>query len=194
METKRQCQKRLTRARLMATAFKLFSENGILNTSTSLIAKEAQVAHGTVFSHFPTQEQLITAVIEDFGTKIAARLDSVLNSNYSLFKLLRLHLNCLIEFEPFYTKLIVERQMLPISARNTYIMIQANISFHIELAAKREIESGTIKNEPVHLIFNTWISLVHYYLSNSDLFTENSSVLKEHGDELLNHYINLIKI
>ena len=72
-------------------------------------------------------------------------------------------------------------------------MIQSTISFHIGIAAKIEMEQGIIRKQPVHLIFNTWIGLIHYYLTNGDLFSPNGSVLKEHGKELLHHYINLIK-
>lgn len=104
-----------------------------------------------------------------------------------------IRLTGLIEFEPFYTKLIIERRLLPESASNTYILIQSAISFHISIAAEKEMEQGSIRKFPIHLIYNTWIGLIHYYLTNSDLFSPNHSVLRQYSDELLHHYMNLLK-
>lgn len=191
-ETKRQKQKNLTRNHLIETAIKEFGEKGITITRTADIAKAAEVSHGTIFAHFPTQEELLTAVIEEFGNRVAKRLHELVDINSSLFQVLEAHITCLTEFEQFYTRLIAERRLLPESARNTYIMIQSTISFHISIAAQKEIEQGTIRNIPLHLIFNTWIGLIHYYITNDDLFSPKGSVLKKYGQELLKHYINLI--
>ena len=193
-ENKRQIQKNLTRKHLIEAATEQFGKNGILTTKTLDIAKAANVSHGTLFSHFPTQEDLITAVIEDFGDKLASRLHELIDADSSLYEILKAHISGLTEFEPFYTRLIIERRLLPEAARNTYIMLQSTISFHIGLAAEKEIKQGTIKTEPVHLIFNTWIGLIHYYITNSDLFSPDGSVLQQYGEELLQHFINLIKL
>lgn len=191
-ETNRQKQKKLTRKHLLETALKLFGENGMIATKTADIAKAAKVSHGTVFAHFSTQEELLNSVIEEFGTRIAKRLHQLVDTNSSLTEVLHGHLTGLTEFENFYTRLIIERRLLPESARNTYIMIQSTISFHISAAAEKEIKEGNIHEMPIHLLYNTWIGLVHYYLINSDLFSPNDSVLKQYGEELFNHYMSLI--
>lgn len=193
-ETKRQIQKNLTRKHLIEIAINKFGENGITTTRTADIAQAANVSHGTLFAHFPTQEELLTAVTEEFGIRITQRLHELVNTNSSFFEVLQAHLIGLIEFEPFYTRLVIERRLLPESVRNTYIMIQSTISFHISIAAQKEMEQGIIRKIPMHLIFNTWMGLIHYYITNSDLFSTNGSVLKQYGDELLQHYMNLIKI
>ncbi|WP_055669269.1 TetR/AcrR family transcriptional regulator [Desnuesiella massiliensis] len=193
-ETKRQKQKALTRKHLTEIAIKQFGENGIIATRTSDISKAANVSHGTLFAHFSTQEELLIAVIEEFGTRITQRLHELVDTNSSLYEVLEAHIKGLIEFEPFYTRLIIERRLLPASASNTYIIIQSNISFHIGKAAEKEIDKSVIRKIPIHLIFNTWISLVHYYLTNGDLFSSNGSILKQYGDELLHHYISLITL
>ena len=171
---------------------KQFGENGITKTRTADIAKVANVSHGTVFAHFATQEELIISVIEEFGNRITQRLHELVNADSNLFEVLEAHIEGLIEFESFYTRLIIERRLLPESVRNTYIMIQSTISFHISIAAEKEIEQGIIREAPIHLIYNTWIGLIHYYITNGDLFSPNGSVLKQYRHELLHHYINLI--
>jgi TetR/AcrR family transcriptional repressor of acrEF/envCD operon len=192
LETKRQKQKKLTRKHLIEVAIVQFGENGIIATRTADIATVANVSHGTVFAHFPTQEELLISVIEEFGNRISQRLHELINTNSSLFEVLEAHITGLIEFEPFYTRLIIERRLLPESVCNTYIMIQSTISFHISIAAEKEIEQGNIRKIPIHLIYNTWIGLIHYYITNGDLFSHNGSVLKQYRNELLEHYANII--
>ena len=193
-ESKRQKQKELTRKHLIETAIRLFGENGIIATRTADIAKAAEVSHGTVFSHFSTQEELITTVIEEVGDRIAERLHELVDTKSSLYEILKAHLIGLTEFEAFYTKLIIERRLLPESVSDTYVMIQSTISFHIGMAAEKEMEEGIIRKIPVHLLYNTWIGIIHYYLTNGDLFADHGSVLKRKGEELLEHYMKLIKI
>ena len=50
------------RERILKAALNLFSERGFHNTPTSLIAKEAGVATGTLFHHFKNKEELINAL------------------------------------------------------------------------------------------------------------------------------------
>ncbi|OPJ62758.1 TetR/AcrR family transcriptional regulator [Clostridium oryzae] len=191
-ETKRELQKKLTRNKLIETAMKLFGEKGILATRTSDVAKEAGVSHGTVFAHFSTQEELICSVIEAFDNRICGKLHELVDTNSSLVDILHAHLNGLMEFEQFYTRLVIERTMLPEAANATYIMIQSTISFHMGIAAEREIKKGTIRDIPLHLLYNTWVGLIHYYITNGDLFSHDGSVLDRYGEELINHYIKLI--
>ena len=68
---------------VLLSSLKLFSEIGFENTTASLIAKEAGVSEGTVFSYFKTKEgiletilltflkQVIPDVIADFSEKSA---------------------------------------------------------------------------------------------------------------------------
>jgi AcrR family transcriptional regulator len=47
------------RERILHSAFHLFTTRGFHDTPTSLIAREAGVANGTLFNHFATKEDLI---------------------------------------------------------------------------------------------------------------------------------------
>jgi AcrR family transcriptional regulator len=190
--TNRQIQKNQTRSILIETAFRLYARQGITATTTVDIAKAANVSHGTVFAHFSTQEALLNAVIEEFGARVTLRLHELAVGNEGLRDVLAAHLMALTEFEGFYTRLVIEGRLLPESARNVFVIIQSSISFHISQAVEREIKAGNIIPCPVHLLFNTWIGLIHYYLANSDLFAPDGSVLERYGQELLEHYLRLI--
>jgi Transcriptional regulator len=191
-KSQRQLQKEETKKLIIETALEQFSKQGITTTRTSDIAKAAKVSHGTIFVHFPTQEALLNNVIEEFGARVSLRLHELAACNMSLRGILSAHINGLTEYEGFYTRLVIEGQMLPDSARSVFAMIQSTISFHISKAAEREIKEGTIAPHPIHLIFNTWVGLIHYYLANNDLFAPDESVLKRYGHELLEHYLSLI--
>lgn len=191
-ETQRQKQKNLTRKNIIETAMQAFAERGFLNTPTSVIAKEANVSHGTVFMHFKTQEELLSAVIEEFGSRINKRLHELASGKSGVQEILEAHIAGLIEFEKFYTRLVIESSILPGTARNTFTIIQSTISIHISQAAEREIAAGHIKQVPIHVIFNGWVGLVHYYLTNNELFSPGESVLNRYGQELILNYMTLI--
>jgi AcrR family transcriptional regulator len=191
MATRRE-QKEQTRRRLLLCAFDLFSSRGITATKTVDVAREASVSHGTVFVHFPTRDDLVAAVISEFTKRIVRRIHELVESGATLQAVLAAHLEGLSEHEAFYARLITEGPILPPVARTTLIGIQSAISYHLAEAAEKEMNQGSIRRVPIHLLFNTWIGLVHHYLCNRDLFAPGQSVLKRRGQELIVHYVGLL--
>lgn len=63
------------RDKLKDAALKLFVERGFHNTPTSLIAKEAGVATGTLFHYFKTKEQLINALYLEIKDEMVEALE-----------------------------------------------------------------------------------------------------------------------
>ena len=53
------------RAQYLRAALKLFVANGVQNTSTAAIAKQAGTAAGTLFLYFPTKQDLINELVMD---------------------------------------------------------------------------------------------------------------------------------
>lgn len=192
--SQRQKQKIQTRKHLIDVALKQLAKDGLTTTRTSDIASAAKVSHGTVFAHFPTREILLDAVIEEFGIRITKRLHELVSNNCGMKELLEAHLKGISEYEDFYARLVSEGRLLHESARNSLIMIQSAISFHLIQIAEQEMDACKIRKMPIDLLFNTWVGLIHYYLSNGDIFAPSESVLKRHGDQLVEHYINLIKL
>ena len=188
-KTTRQTQKEQTKEALLQTAYVLFSEHGILNTRMSDIAQAAGVSHGTVFLHFKTQEALITEVIEVYCGKIAARTHELTEGCESVQGILRAHLDGIMEFEPFYTNLVIESRLLPLSARDAWVHTQSAVSFHFSTAVERELKTEI----PTSLLFNMWIGLIHYYLANSDLFAPGGKVMERYGETLIENYMKLIQ-
>jgi len=125
---------------------------------------------------------------------MGASLHVLAKKSDSVENLLKEHLNVLKEYEAFYTRLISEKDRLPDEAKSIFAIIQSTVAFHFTGVIEREIEKGTVKKLPIHMLFNTWLGLVHYYLLNKDFFSNsNESVIKRYGTELLATYLNLIK-
>ncbi len=70
----RNLQKQATRAKILDTANALFAELGYEAVNTRLIAKEAGIANGTLFSHFKDKYELTKALF-------LAKLDDELANN-----------------------------------------------------------------------------------------------------------------
>lgn len=68
------------RERYLQAALKLFAKNGVQNTSTAAIAREAGTAAGTLFLYFPTKQDLINALIWDIGKDHSAYIHSLLQT------------------------------------------------------------------------------------------------------------------
>jgi AcrR family transcriptional regulator len=60
-----------TREKILATALTLFTRRGFFGTPTSLISKEAGVATGTLFFHFPTKDDLIDTLYRRIKSEAA---------------------------------------------------------------------------------------------------------------------------
>lgn len=188
----RQLQKQQTKEILLKTAYEIFSEKGIMATRMSDIALAAGVSHGTVFVHFKSQEALVEEVIATYCQMIADRTHALAASSESLEELLKSHLAGIREFEPFYTRMIIENRMLPSGARDCWVGIQSAVSFHFSLVYEREFGHQTDSDIPFYMLFNMWMGLVHYYLENGDLFAPEGNVLLRHQELLIKSYLKLI--
>jgi len=190
--TARQLQKAATRERVMDTALALFAARGIVATTTADIAKAVGMSHGVIFLHFARRDDLVIAVIDEFGRRLQSELRRALEGGRTLRGVLSAHLRALTEFEPFYARLVTEVALLPPKVRSTLLMLQAAVSTQVDLAFRQERAQGRLKELPRHLLFNPWLGLVHHYVANRDLFTEGPSVLAEKQDELVNHFLALV--
>lgn len=66
---------------IIATALKLFVDNGFHGTATSKIASESGVANGTLFNYFPSKEILIVSIYHDIIKKMDDHIIRSISSN-----------------------------------------------------------------------------------------------------------------
>jgi len=72
------------RERLLTTSLRLFAENGIQNTSTAEIAREAGVASGTLFLYFPTKQHLVNELVSLISKQEAKHINCLLTPSMSV--------------------------------------------------------------------------------------------------------------
>ena len=185
-------QKLQTRQRVIDAATYLFAERGLAKTRTADIAQRAGLSHGGMFVHFTSRDELLAEVVANFGRRITDRLHAAISDDADLAEVLRAHLQCLSEDEATYSTFLRESRHLPEATLRTRIGVQSAISFHLNVSAERAMQSGQIRRMPKHMLFNTWIGLVHHYLMNRELFAPNCSVLIERGEELGAHFLSLL--
>lgn len=188
-KTTRQLKKEQTKAALIKTAYDIFSAKGIQGTRMSDIAAAADVSHGTVFLHFSTQEAFIAEVVQYYCSQIALGTHERSDSCHSFKELLSAHLDGIIEYEPFYTRLVIECRMLPAEARDAFVSVQSAISFHFSKALERE----GLTSIPAGSLFNMWMGLVHYYLANGDLFAPEGNVIRRYKTTLVDTFLSLVE-
>lgn len=191
----RKDKKELTRGRILEAAFRIMGRDGLFSATTLDIARAAGVAHGTVFAHFQSRDDLLCAVVEELGRRVAYRLHLLAEAGRSVKDILSAHLTGLAEHEQIYMRLITEGRLLPRTPRMSFVVIQSAISLHLGAALEAETRAGLLKPMALSLLFNTWIGLVHHYLVNGDLFTDGGpSVLAQHGPALVDHFYSLISV
>ena len=187
-------QKKRTRELLIKSALQEFSKNGITATTTVDIAKAAGVAHGTVFVHFPTRDDLLIQVISDFGILIGKEFKNLSAQGGGVRDILAAHLKIIQRYESLYAQLVIEGPLLPRDARNNIFLIQSGIAYYLEEALARDVKKKLIRSVPIHLLLNTWIGTINYYLVNRDKFAPGNSVISLRGRELLEHFMSNLEL
>lgn len=72
------------REQYLSSALKLFVVNGVKNTSTAAIAKDAGTATGTFFLYFPTKQDLIQELVLKIGREQSDYIKSLLTPSLSV--------------------------------------------------------------------------------------------------------------
>jgi AcrR family transcriptional regulator len=72
------------RERFLSAALKLFVANGVHNTSTAEIAREAGTASGTLFLYFPTKVHLVNELVLMISKQEADHINSLLDPSMSV--------------------------------------------------------------------------------------------------------------
>ena len=142
------------RERFLNAALKLFTQNGIQNTSTAEIARAAGTASGTLFLYFPTKIQLINELVLMITKQESEHINSLLAPSLSVrdtfFTIWDGSIRWLLEHPEAYQYSQQVRDTSLISAETT-LESGKNFSFYYDAIQKGLIE-GSIKPYPVDLI------------------------------------------
>ncbi|MCA9611074.1 MAG: TetR/AcrR family transcriptional regulator, partial [Myxococcales bacterium] len=70
----RAAKRAATRQGLLDAARRCFAERGFSDTHVAHISREACVAHGTFYVHFPSKPAVLDALLEDFNARLRGRV------------------------------------------------------------------------------------------------------------------------
>lgn len=142
------------RENFLNAALKLFVTNGVQNTSTAAIAKEAGTASGTLFLYFPTKQDLINELLLKIAREQSEYMKTLLDPSLSVrdtfFTIWNGSIRWLLENIDYYE---YNQQV-----RDTELVKEAvaqetgkYFSFYYE-AIQRGLKEGKVKSYPVDLI------------------------------------------
>jgi hypothetical protein len=61
-------------------------------------------------------------------------------------------------------------------------------------AAQRDIAAARVRDLALGPLFNTWLGLLHHYVTNRDLFAEGKGpVLAARGPQLVEHFMAMVR-
>ena len=181
MTSPRSLQRATTRRQLVDAGLRVVAEKGFAATSTAAIAQATGKAHGTVFVHFPTRDDLVAALVAELGRGISERLSDSQSAAPTLPQVLDAHLAALADHEVLYARLLGEGATLPAAARAHLFALQAGVASRIWAAYARSRRKGTVRRIEPATLSNIWISLTNHYLMNRDLFAPGGSVIAKAG-------------
>ena len=142
------------RSRYLQSALNLFVANGITNTSTGAIAKDAGTAAGTLFLYFPTKEDLIHELVLDIAHQQSDYIYSLLASSLPARETFHTIWGGSIQWffdnmdSYFYIRQVRDSGLI---AEEVVRESEQYLSYYFD-AIQKGLEEGAIKTYPLDLI------------------------------------------
>ncbi len=142
------------RERFLAAALKLFVAQGVQNTSTADIAREAGTAAGTLFLYFPTKQDLVNELVLWIARREADVVNAALSHSLSVrntfFTIWDTSIHWLLENPDAYQ---YSQQVRDSGLISPQVALESGklFAFYYD-AIRKGLEAGTIKPYPVDLI------------------------------------------
>lgn len=136
-----------TRDRLLKAAIEVFSTEGYVGATTREIARIAEVSEVTLFRHFQSKEQLLSAVAQHITALRAEAFTHQDEWTYDLRRDLwhyaKLHDDMLEEYEALFRMFIGEAHRHPIEAvevlQQSFLPLREKLIFYLQTCIERGI-------------------------------------------------------
>jgi AcrR family transcriptional regulator len=144
------------RERFLSAALKLFVENGVQQTSTAAIAKEAGSAAGTLFIYFPTKQDLIDELVLQVVREQAKNTQAALRPDFSAWEAFYAIWNSTVRwFLADMASFLYIQQVRDSGAIPDEVAQETEKQFvYYYEAIQKGLEEGSIKPYPIELIGN----------------------------------------
>ena len=162
------------RENLLRSALTLFVANGVQNTSTAEIAKEAGIAAGTLFIYFPTKQDLIHELVLSIGKGQSDNINSLLNPSLSVRETFFTIWNGSISWFMENMEAFKFFQQVRDSGMIDQAVVQESSKFFIFYyeAIQKGLQESQIKSYPIDLIggflYQDIVALMNYIIGMQD--------------------------
>lgn len=190
---KRELAKVQTKKQILIEAKRLFTAQGVMNTTTLEIAKACGKAHGTLFLHFENKDVLIEAIFEKEFIRIGEELNILSRKSAHLEELLDEYLMFLEKEEDFIAMVYTEFPLYPGTLRRKLLSFESMVRHFFYYSLKNEIQRGEIKKVEITPTLTFLFGTIHYYLVMRKIFVKEGSVIAARGKEIKETFLCFLK-
>lgn len=188
----RQRQKAQTREKVLATAKDLFIARGTLRTTTLDIARACGVAHGTVFVHFATKDELIVAILEEELKRMATDVFELARHSDCVEVLLDKYLQYVEQEEDFLAVIARELPFYPAELRHSLLAQECILRNLFFTALEHGIQAGTCKPIDITMTLTFLFGTIAYYLTHKAQFVDQGSVIRARKSAIRTTFLQFI--
>ena len=181
-----------TRKKILRLAKEEFIEKGLLELSTVTIAKKANIAHGTVFFHFPTKEDLMMEMLDIELLKITAELNPLLTDVHDIRILLDHYLDFVASEEPFLAMIAKEAPLYAPPMRRMVMGREGAVRHYFHMALTAEMKAGRIKSMDPTIVLTFLFATINDFLRFRDAYRNGESVIAEKKEVIISTFMQLI--
>ncbi len=189
---KRQLQKERTRKLILSGAKKSFINQGFLNTTTSAIASDCGIAHGTLFLHFKNKENLIIEILDLQLEQISLKIMELIRDTKDLEEILNRYLEFLQDEEDFFCVIARELPFYPDQLRRKILFRESLIRSKFVQALEKGIATGVFRTCDSKMANTFFFSTINYYLSLKPIFVTEGSVISKFKNKIISTYITML--
>lgn len=190
---KRKTQKQSTRENIIAAAKTIYVDKGILNTATSQIADVANIAHGTLFLHFPNKDSLIIELIDVELSKFSDNLKQLILEAVDVKTILNRYLTLVQEEEGFFSTLACELPYYKRELRRQILFRQSLIREHFHQVIQQGIEQNIYAKINIPCALTFLFGTINYYLSLNKSFVQEGSVINKFHEQIIDIFIKILQ-
>lgn len=170
-----------TKELILETAKELISEVGYHRTTTSNLAKRANISEGTIYRHFESKEDVLQHILRDLDAKYAQFVDRLLSTprECSIDEMLRQHL-VFVEQNSLDIKIMLVTYKLIDSSREIMESVVSRIKNFFSACLEREQAAQRLGDLPIQdcahilLIFLFALARAKLYWPELGDFTESA--------------------
>ena len=176
-----------TRKRILKVSQKQFAQQGFEQTTTRDIARDANIAVGTLFNYFPTKESIVENLVNEGCFRAVERFAADLERNgqkdsATLEEELFAHVAAVLrELKPFrkYLPAVLETSLSPLAADRSGDHTSLRTA-HLEIVSQillRHAPQGAISPTAIQLYWTLYTGVLVFWASDSSPRQEDSLAL-----------------